>query len=193
MLDLTDLTAMPPPDTTSAGVRLLDAAEELFYHRGITRVGVDLVVDTAGTTKRTLYQRFGSKDGLVAAYLQRRASRWQDRVLTALSEAAPGTQGDALGVLFGVADDWAAANPRGCAFVNAWAELSAHETAVVVIREEKEWMRRLFERLVGATFASHVHVVYEGAQVTSSVLGDRMAFARALETCRLVVAEMAEP
>src|SRR5918994_1513929 len=62
---------------TPAGERLLDAAAELFYRRGIRAVGVDLIADVAGTTKKTLYDRFGSKDALVALYLRRRAQRWQ--------------------------------------------------------------------------------------------------------------------
>ncbi len=65
------------PALTPAGERLLDAASELFYRRGIRAVGVDLVAETAGTTKKTLYDRFGSKDELVALYLRRRARRWQ--------------------------------------------------------------------------------------------------------------------
>ena len=36
-------------------------------------MGVDLIAETAGTTKKTLYDRFGSKDELVARYLRRRA------------------------------------------------------------------------------------------------------------------------
>jgi hypothetical protein len=38
-----------------------------FYERGIRAVGVDLIADEVGTTKKTLYDRLGSKDELVAA------------------------------------------------------------------------------------------------------------------------------
>ncbi|MGH3368001.1 MAG: helix-turn-helix domain-containing protein, partial [Nocardioidaceae bacterium] len=61
---------------TPAGERLVEAASELFYRRGIRAVGVDLIAEVAGTTKKTLYDRFGSKDGLVVLYLQRRQHRW---------------------------------------------------------------------------------------------------------------------
>ncbi len=66
------------PVLTRAGHRLLDAASALFYARGIRAVGVDLIADEAGTTKKTLYDCFGSKDALVALYLRRRAIRWQE-------------------------------------------------------------------------------------------------------------------
>ncbi len=58
---------------TPAAHRILDAASELYYDRGINSVGMDLVAEQAGTTKKTIYDRFGSKDGLVVAYLEARA------------------------------------------------------------------------------------------------------------------------
>ena len=61
----------------------------MFYSRGIRAVGVDLIADRAGTTKKTLYDRFGSKDALVALYLRRRARRWQEYVVDYLDTHAP--------------------------------------------------------------------------------------------------------
>ncbi len=78
------------PALTPAGERLLDAASELFYRRGIRAVGVDLVAETAGTTKKTLYDRFGSKDELVALYLRRRARRWQSFLFPYVQEIRSG-------------------------------------------------------------------------------------------------------
>src|ERR671916_3484217 len=57
--------------------RLLDAASELFYREGIGAVGVDTVSERAGVSKRTLYNRFGGKDALVAEYLRRRDEGWK--------------------------------------------------------------------------------------------------------------------
>src|ERR1700722_18542566 len=54
----------PPPRE-----RILTAARELFYRRGIHAVGVDAIAETAGTNKMTLYRHFASKDALVAACL----------------------------------------------------------------------------------------------------------------------------
>ncbi|MDQ4084268.1 MAG: TetR/AcrR family transcriptional regulator, partial [Actinomycetota bacterium] len=53
---------------TPGAQRILDVASELFYWRGIHAVGVDTIAAESGVTKRTLYDRFGSKDGLVVAY-----------------------------------------------------------------------------------------------------------------------------
>ena len=72
----------------------------------------------------------------------------------AASEGAAGAAGPELGTaddpavavrtVFATAAAWARDNPRGCAFVNAWAEISAspEHQALAVIREEKRWMRR---------------------------------------------------
>ena len=63
--------------TPSARDRLLDAAADLFYARGIAATGVDAVLKRAGASPTTLYAHFGGKDDLVAAYLERRHGRWR--------------------------------------------------------------------------------------------------------------------
>src|SRR3979490_3225285 len=51
--------------------KILETASELFYKQGIRAVGVDLVVEKAGVAKTSLYRHFGTKDDLVAAFLER--------------------------------------------------------------------------------------------------------------------------
>jgi len=135
------------PILTPAGHRLLDAASALFYGRGIRAVGVDLIAEEAGTTKKTLYDCFGSKDALVALYLRRRAIRWQEFLRSRLDDPA-GDAGDRLRRVFDALEEWHESGERGCAFVNAYAEVgSANDPAVAVIRAEKQWMHDLFLRL----------------------------------------------
>lgn len=181
---LSDIVATPPPTTTRVGERLLATAAGLFYERGITAVGVDLIADEAGSTKRTLYQRFGSKDGLILAYLQLRAHQWQTRVLAALAQADAADAAEGIEVVFGTAAQWAVEARRGCAFVNAWAELGpAHGQASAVIQAEKEWMLRLFTAVVGdRERATDVYLIYEGAQMAASVLDDPSLWERAART-----------
>ncbi|GAB3951788.1 hypothetical protein GCM10028832_05700 [Streptomyces sparsus] len=47
------------PAREPPGRRILAAAEQLFYDRGITAVGVDLIAEQSGVTKRTLCNQFG--------------------------------------------------------------------------------------------------------------------------------------
>src|SRR6266545_2622784 len=70
-----NLPAAPP--TMSPRDRLIEAATRLFCRYGVNSVGVDAIVDAAGTAKTTLYKVFGSKDGLVEAVLEREGRAWR--------------------------------------------------------------------------------------------------------------------
>jgi AcrR family transcriptional regulator len=63
--------------------RLLDAARELTYVRGVG-VGVDAILDAAGVARRSLYQHFGGKDQLLAEVLRTAAERDVQRYRDAL-------------------------------------------------------------------------------------------------------------
>jgi AcrR family transcriptional regulator len=177
--------AFDEPGLTPAGLRILDAASDLFYARGIRAVGVDLIALEAGTTKKTLYDRFGSKDGLVARYLARRAARWQRLVLEHVTgEPDPRAR---VSAVFDALERWHAGQTRGCAFVNAYAEVGAtDEKTLEVVRAEKRWMRHLFVALAAdagapepdATGAT-LHLLYEGALVLATAGGIPTAVADA--------------
>src|ERR1700712_5322401 len=113
--------------------RLLDAAEALFYERGIAATGVDAVLRRAEVAPATLYAHFGGKDHLVAAYLQRRHERWRATWDEILERCGEDPDERALSVL----DALETFHPpqgttRGCAFLAAAVEVSdpahpAHE------------------------------------------------------------------
>ncbi|QIN29291.1 TetR/AcrR family transcriptional regulator [Brevibacterium luteolum] len=176
-----------PVETTPVGQQILQAASRLFYAHGITATGVDRIVEDAGTTKRTLYQRFGSKDALVAAYLQNRAHRWQTELLQAIDDADPA---EGLDIVYDCAASWAEAGGRGCAFVNAWAEISAADhQALTAIREEKTWMLTLLTHLAGGDTSRGqiLHLLYEGAQVDAAIGISPDAFATARATSHQIL------
>lgn len=134
---------MDEPDRplTPAGRRILDAASALFYRDGIHPVGVALVAGTAGVTKKTLYDCFGSKDALVVHYLRNRHRRWWEHLERRLAE----TSGSGALTLFDAYLDHPELDTdRGCAFLNAAAELRADHPGLDVIREHK---RVIHERL----------------------------------------------
>ncbi len=177
----------PEPPLTPAGERLLAAAADLFYARGIRAVGVDLIAEAAGTTKKTLYDQFGSKDALLARYLGRRARRWQIFVTARLEPHEPGAR--QVLTVFDALEEWLAGLDRGCAFVNAYAEIGGTEhPGVPVIRAEKAWMRELFQRLTERAgvdspddTGAQLHLLYEGAIAAHAAGGlpDAMSHARA--------------
>ena len=186
----------PSRPLTPAGERLVEAASDLFYNRGIRAVGVDLIAEVAGTTKKTLYDRFGSKDGLVVLYLQRRQDRWREFVTRHLAEQ-PGGEGEqhpALGVLDAL-ERWMAEQHRGCAFVNAYAELGGTDhPGVEVVRAEKQWTHDLYLRLCEesglpdpAETAAALHLVHEGVLVLTTAGARPDAFAHGRRTARRLV------
>lgn len=103
---------------THARERLLDAAEELFYAEGIRAVGVERILAESGVGRASFYRHFASKDDLVVAVLQRRDQAWR----TWLAERAAALGGKPLDVFGALAERFAGADFRGCAFINTMAE-----------------------------------------------------------------------
>ncbi|MFE0457333.1 TetR/AcrR family transcriptional regulator [Streptomyces sp. NPDC058914] len=60
--------------------RLLEAAAALAYTEGVG-IGVEALCKAAGVSKRSMYQLFDSKDDLLAASLERRASAFTSLLL----------------------------------------------------------------------------------------------------------------
>ncbi|WP_265521704.1 TetR/AcrR family transcriptional regulator [Oerskovia flava] len=152
-----------------AGRRILETAEDLFYERGITAVGVDLIAERSGVTKRTLYNQFGSKDRLVATYLAERDQRWRAHVRSAVESCDDPVE--AVTAPFVALHTWNEGSARGCAFINALAELpDAEHPAHRIAAHQKLWLLNLFAELATAagcpdpdTLATRLLVLHEGA------------------------------
>jgi AcrR family transcriptional regulator len=158
--------------------RILDAASDLFYRRGVRAVGVDFIVEAAGVAKTSLYRHFRTKDDLVAAFLQREDEdfwRCWDRV-------AERHRNDALAEL-GAHLDWIAErigrpNYRGCPQLNVAAEFpeTDHPARRVAAAHKGELRRRLLgiaERLQverPVELAGQLSLLINGAFVSSHVL-----------------------
>ena len=156
--------------TAPARERLLDAAEELFYAHGIAATGVDAVLRRAGASPATLYAHFAGKDGLVAAYLERRHERWRstwDAVLARTEDPADRLLSvfDALALF---RQDSGAT--RGCAFLAAAAELPAgdHPAHAWVLADTALLHDRLRDLAVAAgehdpeSLADELVLLYDG-------------------------------
>nr|WP_296774092.1 TetR/AcrR family transcriptional regulator [Rhodococcus sp. (in: high G+C Gram-positive bacteria)] len=178
---------------TPAGERILTVASALFYERGIRAVGVDLIAEEAGTTKKTLYDRFGSKDGLVLRYLERRYERWCVFVLAYIETyAIP----DRPLAVYDALEAWMHDNDRGCGFVNAFAEFGGTgHPALQVIAEEKGWTRDLFIGLLGDAgfenfeeLGGELSLVHEGAVIMRTAGGrdDAIDVARSIARSLMV-------
>ncbi len=82
------LQAHVPKSLVPPKERILSAARELFYARGIRAVSVDDIAEAAQTNKMTLYRHFDSKDLLIAEYVKSLSAE-ADMVWQALSEKFP--------------------------------------------------------------------------------------------------------
>lgn len=161
---------------TPGARRVLDAASHLFYERGIHAVGVDTIAEVAGVTKKTLYDRFGSKETLVVAYLQHRDARWRDHVAKSLAlSPEPGVE--RILTIFDAAESWSDDNSsKGCSAINARAEIGdGHDGHPVFpeVSRQKVWLLDLFDELCREAdivsprgMAEALMLLYEGAIVT---------------------------
>ncbi|MEV6818686.1 helix-turn-helix domain-containing protein [Nocardiopsis dassonvillei] len=163
---------------TPAARRVLDVATELFYTRGINTVGMELVAERAGVTKKTIYDRFGSKQQLVVHYLRARDARWR-AYLDGYLELAR-TPRELVAATFDALDAWMGEeNPRGCAMVNAYAELSDPEhPGRAVAEEQKRWLRGLYADLAersgardAGALGDALAMLHEGAVVARNITG----------------------
>ncbi|MET0989444.1 MAG: helix-turn-helix domain-containing protein [Glaciihabitans sp.] len=190
----------PPLDLarlTPGARRVLDAASELFYDRGIHAVGVDAIAQSAGVTKKTLYDRFGSKEALVVAYLQNRDARWRDHLEAHLA-SVPDPGVDRVLAVFEAAETWSGANSsKGCSAINARAEIGdGHDGNPVFpeVARQKVWLLDLFAQLCAEAgiagpeeTAARLMLLYEGAIVTVGMETFHNPFSLARETARLVL------
>jgi len=79
---------MSPTTPPGPRERLLAAAQDLLYSRG-PAVGVDALLTEANVARRSLYEHFGGKDGLVVEVLRRAAEEdlaWYERALAGDAE-----------------------------------------------------------------------------------------------------------
>ncbi|MBF6220176.1 TetR/AcrR family transcriptional regulator [Nocardia abscessus] len=160
---------------------VLVVARELFYRKGIRATGVDRVATEANVAPPTLYRLFGSKDELVAAYLEREDRHYREWFRAAATGNGPRER--ILALFTALAEQVRPETCRGCPFLIALGEfpdhdLLGHQHAVAL----KNWVRAEIGALVGE-FASTVAVpdpqaladqlmlVMEGVYATTQAFG----------------------
>ncbi|HET9500842.1 MAG TPA: TetR/AcrR family transcriptional regulator [Marmoricola sp.] len=135
---------MVPKKTAGPRERLLKAAQDLFYSHG-AGVGVDALLKEANVARRSLYEHFGGKDGLVTAVLQRASEEdlaWYESALAHATEPR-----DRLLGLFDQLDELVSNdNFRGCRYFAT--DLAFAEPGHPAHAETETFRRRLRELLV---------------------------------------------
>jgi len=178
----------------SARERLLEATAELIYGGGIEATGVDAIARSAGVTKRTLYQHFGSKDELVGAALAAKDAG----AITALRSAVERriAKGERpVAALFAVLRRvFSQGGYEGCAFLNAGLEMHNPEHPVRrAVRSHTDARRALVADLVRAegiddeATIDAISFIAEGAFALSASRRDPSVAARAASAARVVM------
>jgi AcrR family transcriptional regulator len=159
--------------------RILTAARELFYSRGIRQVSVDDIAAAAGTNKMTLYRHFDSKDLLIAEYVRSLAADG-DRIWQEIGSAHPN---DPLGQLRAwverTGEMLATSGDRGCAVANAAVEIPEKDhPARAVIEEHKTHQRDNLVRVCRESgfedpegIADEIFLMLEGARINVQSVG----------------------
>jgi AcrR family transcriptional regulator len=189
----------------SARERLLEAANELFYGEGVQTVGIDRVIEHAGVAKASLYNTFGSKEGLVCAYLELRFVRRRDRIARALTRfRTPREQ--LLGVFDALGEAFTDPQFNGCPFARATSETAENSAIRKVADDYRAWVRGLFTELAAAsgyadpeTLARQLLLLYDGAEQSARIDRDpsaattaRAAAAALLDAAPLMAAVLTE-
>jgi AcrR family transcriptional regulator len=170
-----DLAALPARD------RILVTAHELFYRDGIRATGIDRIIAESGVAKLTFYRHFPSKDDLVRSFLAYRHERWMAWFVDALGRngAKPGA---GLAPLAAAMAEWFA-DPafRGCAFINAVAEVggSLPDSAAIAQKHKQEMEQVIADLLPAgparASQAQAAALAVDGAIVRAQMSGAQSA------------------
>ncbi|MFD5752996.1 TetR/AcrR family transcriptional regulator [Streptomyces sp. NPDC127033] len=161
--------------------RLLEAAATLTYRDGVG-IGVEALCKAAGVSKRSLYQLFESKDELLAASLEERASAFAATLLPAADDGRPPRE--RILHVFGQVELQARAPEfRGCRYLAVQVELKdrSHPASRVAHRIKANltaFFRSEAER-GGANdpdlLARQLSLVFDGASARAGIGADQLA------------------
>lgn len=169
------------PDMTRR--KVLTAATDLFYARGVHAVGVDEIARVAGVSKLSLYRHFGSKGALVAEVLEARSSNFHGWLEASVERAVTeGTakntpRGRVLAVFDALCEWYAEASFRGCGIVNGATDTRGDEGETSAIaRRHLARYQALFETELAtmgtgdtAGLARQLLLLLEGATVVVAI------------------------
>ncbi|WP_432948593.1 TetR/AcrR family transcriptional regulator [Kribbella sp. CA-253562] len=181
-------------DTATAQRQVLDAADALFYERGVQSVGMDAIRTASGVSLKRLYQLFPSKDALIEAYLHQRDQQWKD-MLAEHVDAATDPRERILAVFEFLHTWFTQRDFRGCAFINSFGELGAVSPRVAELAQEhKAGFRQALTELAEAAgapdpqqLADHLILLSEGAITTSAISGSAEPARHAREAAVLLM------
>lgn len=156
---------------------------------------MDALREEADVSLRRMYRLYPSKDALVEAYLRWRDASWRRWLRERVEQSSPQPTGRPLAVFDALGEWFASEDFRGCALVNATAELGDSAPAACrVAKAHKRAVRKYLRALLNQTgqrdaegSAAQLMLLIDGAIVEAS-LGvdlDSAQRAKAIAACLL--------
>lgn len=163
--------------------RILLAAHDLFYQGGLRATGIDRIIAESGVAKLTFYRCFPSKDELIRTFLDYRHERWMAWFVDALGRHGAAAGGGLAPLVPALAEWFTDPLFRGCAFINAVAELGATQPEVTqIVQNHKKDMEQVIAGLLPAgpgqqAAAGAAALAVDGAIVRAQMEGREAALA----------------
>lgn len=180
--------------------RLLTSATTLFTTEGIRVIGIDRILREADVAKASLYSLFGSKDALVAAYLQELDEKYRAEWAERTQDMA--NLDDKVLAFFDMAiDKEPEQNFRGSHFLNAANEYPKPENdgeraIVAACLDHRTWMHTTMTQLLSekngypsATQSDQLLIFLDGGQAGARLLRDVGPLKTGRDLARQMLAE----
>lgn len=171
--------ARTSPPKPKAADRILSAAGDLFYRQGARAVGVDEVVSRAGVTKPSLYRAYGSKDGLIAAWLEEEGGRMHGQLDAAVAANPDDARAQLLAYVEALSAQASQAGYRGCPLSTSATEFpDPHNAGRLVAVAHKARLRERLRDIARAAklrkprrLADSLLLLIEGVHASSHLFG----------------------
>jgi AcrR family transcriptional regulator len=180
---------------------ILNTALKLFYQSGIHAVGINEILKHAGTSKKTMYFHFKSKEGLIVETLKLRNENFISWLNSKIIESTCGKR-NIINIFLGL-DAWfnnrenKLGNFRGCFFINASAEYSQPDSKIFeVCQQHKQSVKDIIREQVKKFSCDDVEteritdiisIIKEGCISSALVQGEKDSAIKALSTIESII------
>lgn len=163
----------------NARERILETAATLFFQRGYSEVGINEIIEKAGTAKASFYQHYPSKESLCEAWLKSVHERSELHRGELLGRCC--SPEEKLACYFDHLESFLLQSEfRGCPYSNTGAVSDSNCPGIISqIRAHKEATRRFFRELArerfpdsprGEEVGDRIFLLYSGATAESQNL-----------------------
>jgi AcrR family transcriptional regulator len=190
----TRTTPGPRGRTPGPRERLIQAAQKLTYSHGVS-VGVDALLSSANVARRSLYEHFGGKGGLIAEVLRRSTAEDEARYRQVMQAAGEDPRDRLLAIFDQLAMVIDEPDFRGCRYLAADLALAdPGHPAHAITRQYRERVQQLLEdelRKLGhpqpARAASQLLLVIDGTLAAGATRPEAEPAARARELAEEII------